>query len=53
MFNVFTDVPLPSRLRGLIIDDVNFSADPKSTTYGEKAGGRSCRSASTTSPTGS
>jgi hypothetical protein len=38
MFNVFTDVPLPSRLRGLIIDDVNFSADPKSTTYGEKMG---------------
>lgn len=38
MFNVFTDVPLPSRLRGLIIDDVNFSADIKSTTYGEKLG---------------
>ncbi|HQR26823.1 MAG TPA: SdrD B-like domain-containing protein [Nocardioides sp.] len=37
MFNVFTDVPLPSRLRGLIIDDVNFSADPKTTAYGEKA----------------
>ena len=30
--------PAPSRLRGLIIDDVNFSADPKSTAYGEKAG---------------
>ncbi len=38
MFNVFTDVPLPSRMRGLIIDDVNFSADIKSTAYGEKAG---------------
>ena len=38
MFNIFTDVPLPSRLRGLIIDDVNFSADLKSTTYGEKMG---------------
>ncbi len=37
MFNVFTDVPLPSRLRGLIIDDVNFSANPKHTAYGEKA----------------
>ncbi|MDR7253523.1 hypothetical protein J2X46_002513 [Nocardioides sp. BE266] len=38
MFNVFTDVPVPSRLRGLIIDDVNFSADIKSTAYGEKLG---------------
>ena len=38
MFNIFTDVPLPSRMRGLIIDDVNFSADIKSTAYGEKAG---------------
>lgn len=38
MFNVFTDVPLPSRMRGLIIDDVNFSADIRSTAYGEKAG---------------
>ena len=53
MFNLFTDVPLPSRLRGLIIDDVNFSANPKNTAYGEKAPAcRSCRSASTTSPTG-
>ena len=38
MFNVFTDVPIPSRLRGLIIDDINFSTDPRSTMYGEKAG---------------
>ncbi len=38
MFQVFTDVPLPSRLRGLIIDDVNFSGDINSTAYGEKAG---------------
>ncbi len=37
MFQVFTDVPLPSRLRGLIIDDVSFSANPKHTAYGEKA----------------
>ena len=37
MFNVFTEVPLPSRLRGLIIDDVSFSGDPKTTAYGEKA----------------
>ncbi len=36
MFNIFTDVPLPSRLRGLIIDDINFSGNPKHTAYGEK-----------------
>ena len=38
MFNVFTDVPIPSRLRGLVVDDINFSTDPRSTMYGEKAG---------------
>ncbi|MCW2797968.1 SdrD B-like domain-containing protein, partial [Nocardioides sp.] len=38
MFNVFTDVPIPARMRGLIVDDVNFSGDPRSTMYGEKAG---------------
>ena len=38
MFNVFTDVPLPSRLRGLIVDDINYSTDPRSIVYGEKAG---------------
>jgi hypothetical protein len=38
MFNLFTQVPLPSRLRGLIIDDVKFSGDIRSTAYGEKAG---------------
>ncbi len=38
MFNVFTDVPIPSRMRGLIVDDINFSTDPRSTLYGEKAG---------------
>ncbi|MEQ6901411.1 SdrD B-like domain-containing protein [Nocardioides sp. YIM 152588] len=37
-FNIFTDVPIPSRLRGLIVDDINFSADPRSVMYGEKAG---------------
>ena len=31
MFNVFTDVPLPGRFCGLIVDDLNFSSDPKST----------------------
>ena len=37
-FNVFTDVPLPGRHWFIIIDDLNFSSDPKSITYGEKAG---------------
>ena len=37
-FNVFTDVPLPGRFFGLIVDDLNFSTDPKSLLYGEKAG---------------
>ena len=36
MFQIFTDVPVPSRLRGLIIDDINFSANPQHTAYGEK-----------------
>ena len=38
MFNIFTDVPIPSRLRGLVVDDINFSQDPRSVMYGEKAG---------------
>lgn len=37
-FNVFTDVPIPGRFWGLIVDDLNFSTDPKSLLYGEKAG---------------
>jgi uncharacterized repeat protein (TIGR01451 family) len=37
-FNVFTDVPLPSRFWGLVVDDLNFSGDPQSLAYGEKAG---------------
>jgi hypothetical protein len=37
-FNVFTDVPIPGRFWGLIVDDLNFSSDPKSLLYGEKAG---------------
>jgi hypothetical protein len=37
-FNYFTDVPVPGRLWGLIVDDLNFSADPKSLLVGEKAG---------------
>lgn len=38
MFNIFTDVPVPSRLRTVIIDDLRFSSDPRSIMYGEKAG---------------
>ena len=38
MFNVFTDVPLPSRFFGLLVDDLNFSSDPRSLLFGEKAG---------------
>jgi len=37
-FNLFTDVPLPGRFWGLIVDDLNFSSNPKSTAYGEKLG---------------
>ena len=37
-FNLFTDVPLPARFWGLIVDDLNFSSNPRSINYGEKAG---------------
>ena len=37
-FNVFTEVPVPGRFWGLIVDDLNFSSNPKSLLYGEKAG---------------
>jgi len=37
-FNFFTDVPLPGRFWGLLVDDLNFSSNPKSTSYGEKLG---------------
>ncbi len=37
-FNLFTDVPLPGRMWGLLVDDLNFSANPQSLGYGEKAG---------------
>ncbi len=38
MFHVFTDVPVPSRLRGLIVDDLNFSVDKRAVLFGDKAG---------------
>ena len=37
-FNFFTDVPLPGRFWGLLVDDLNFSSNPRSLLYGEKAG---------------
>ena len=37
-FNVFTDVPLPGRFWGLVVDDLNFSTNPHQINYGEKAG---------------
>lgn len=37
-FGLFTDVPLPGRFWGLLVDDLNYSGDPRSLLYGEKAG---------------
>jgi hypothetical protein len=37
-FNYFTDVALPGRLVTYMIDDLTFSADPRTTFFGEKAG---------------
>ncbi len=37
-FNFFTDVPLPGRFLGYIVDDLNLSTDPRTTLFGEKAG---------------
>ncbi len=38
MFNIFTDVPIPSRLRGLIVDDLNYSTDKRTVLFGDKGG---------------
>jgi uncharacterized repeat protein (TIGR01451 family) len=37
-FNFFTDVPVPGRFWGLLVDDLNFSSNPQSLSYGEKMG---------------
>ena len=37
-FNVYTDVPLPTRFWGLVVDDLNFSTNKQQINYGEKAG---------------
>ncbi|MBT9253981.1 IPT/TIG domain-containing protein [Phycicoccus sp. KQZ13P-1] len=38
MFHLFTDVPVPSRMRGLIVDDLNYSTDKRTVLFGDKAG---------------
>ena len=37
-FNWFTPIELPGRFWGLAVDDLQFSANPKSLTFGEKQG---------------
>lgn len=37
-FNLFTNVPVPGRWKGYIIDDLTLSTDPKDLFFGEKAG---------------
>ncbi len=37
-FNLFTDVPLPARFMGLLVDNLNLSANSQGTTFGEAAG---------------
>lgn len=37
-FNLFTDVPIPGRFAGLIVDDLNVSTNPQDSLYGEKRG---------------
>jgi len=37
-FNLFTEVPLPARFMGLLVDNLNLSTNPRSTSFGEVAG---------------
>ncbi|MEW6400310.1 MAG: SdrD B-like domain-containing protein, partial [Chloroflexota bacterium] len=37
-FTYFTEVPIPGRWKGYIIDDLTVSTDPQSLLFGEKAG---------------
>jgi IPT/TIG domain-containing protein len=37
-FMVFTDVPEPGRIRGVLLDDLTLDLDPNSPLYGEKRG---------------
>lgn len=36
-FTLYTDVPLPARMWGYTIDDLNVDTNPRRTTFGEKA----------------
>jgi hypothetical protein len=38
VFTLFTDVPIPGKWKGYIIDDLTLSVDKTSLTFGEKAG---------------
>jgi len=37
-FTMFTDVPIPGKWKGYIIDDLTVSTNPQDMSYGEKAG---------------
>jgi uncharacterized repeat protein (TIGR01451 family) len=37
-FNLFTEVPVPGRFYGYIVDDLNLSTNPQDLLFGEKAG---------------
>ncbi len=38
LFQLWTEVPIPGRWRGYVIDDLNLTSDPLSLTFGEKLG---------------
>jgi hypothetical protein len=38
IFNLFTDVPIPGKWKGYIIDNLNVSVDPNTLFFGEMAG---------------
>ena len=38
VFTYFTDVPIPGKWKGYIIDDLTVSTDPQSLNFGEKGG---------------
>jgi len=38
LFTLFTEVPIPGKWKGYIIDDLSLSTNPKDLAFGEKAG---------------
>ncbi|MGC9358254.1 MAG: IPT/TIG domain-containing protein, partial [Anaerolineae bacterium] len=38
LFQLWTEVPIPGRWRGYVIDDLNVTTDPLNLTFGEKLG---------------